>query len=205
VSKMPRKSLPDCWQGDTPSLPGVWQEPSPGLAERTSPLKLSKTMKAAGHDVRPTDPFAAQQTFGSLRTGVAPVVGRLQALWSAHRQSVIAAFPKPQSAGIAKGHQGLSEVCRRDLPKRCLSLAFDRGIPRLTRADREGWSWNLESRRAKCRSEKQGRPGRAWLLASLWQSEGHARSSQGPMPERSSAPRTATGIANYSSRAWSRG
>jgi fido (protein-threonine AMPylation protein) len=56
--------------------------------------EIVKAMKAAGHDVRPTDPFAEQQTFGSLQTGVPPIVGRLQSFWSLHREEVIAAFPK---------------------------------------------------------------------------------------------------------------
>ncbi len=55
--------------------------------------EIVKAMKAAGHEVRPTDPFAEQQTFGSLRTGVPPIVGRLQSIWSSHREEVIAAFP----------------------------------------------------------------------------------------------------------------
>lgn len=55
--------------------------------------EILKTMKAAGYDVRETDPFAPQQTFGNLSTGIAPIVGRVQALWSASRQAVIDAFP----------------------------------------------------------------------------------------------------------------
>ena len=56
--------------------------------------EIVKAMKAAGHDVRPIDPFAEQQTFGSLQTGVPPIVGRLQSFWSQYRAEVIAAFPK---------------------------------------------------------------------------------------------------------------
>ena len=50
-------------------------------------------MKAAGHDVRVTDPFAEQQAFGSLSIGAPPIVGRLQSFWAAQRDAVIAAFP----------------------------------------------------------------------------------------------------------------
>jgi fido (protein-threonine AMPylation protein) len=57
--------------------------------------EIVKAMKAAGHDVRPADPFAEQQTFATLQTGVPPIVGRLQSFWSLHREEVIAAFPKP--------------------------------------------------------------------------------------------------------------
>jgi fido (protein-threonine AMPylation protein) len=56
--------------------------------------EIVKTMKAAGHDVRPIDPFAEQQRFTSLHTGAPPIVGRLQSLWSTHRDEVIAVFPR---------------------------------------------------------------------------------------------------------------
>jgi len=56
--------------------------------------EIIKAMKAAGHDVRHTDPFAEQQAFGSLQTGVPPIVGRVQSFWSLHRKAIIAAFPK---------------------------------------------------------------------------------------------------------------
>ena len=36
-------------------------------------------MKSAGYDVRESDPFAAEQTFGTLRRGAAPIVGRIEA------------------------------------------------------------------------------------------------------------------------------
>lgn len=52
------------------------------------------TMKAAGYDVRETDPFTQQQTFGALRATAAPIVGRLQAMWEAMREPVAEAFPK---------------------------------------------------------------------------------------------------------------
>ena len=72
--------------------------------------EIVKTMKAAGHEVRPADPFAEQQTFGSLQTGVSPIVGRLQSFWSQHREHVIAAFPK--RARTTEGYRGLFEVRR---------------------------------------------------------------------------------------------
>jgi hypothetical protein len=40
--------------------------------------EIVKTMKAAGHNVRISDPYAPEQTFGTLRIGVSPIVGRLQ-------------------------------------------------------------------------------------------------------------------------------
>lgn len=52
------------------------------------------TMKAANYNVRETDPFAHQQTFGALRPTTAPIVGRLQAIWKTMREPVVRMFPK---------------------------------------------------------------------------------------------------------------
>lgn len=51
------------------------------------------SMRAAGYDVRETDPFAADQTFGDPGGAVAPIVERLRALWEAARGPVIDVFP----------------------------------------------------------------------------------------------------------------
>ena len=56
--------------------------------------EIVSAMKAAEHSIRETDPFAQQQTFGTLRTTTAPIVGRMQAMWRAMREPVIATFPK---------------------------------------------------------------------------------------------------------------
>jgi fido (protein-threonine AMPylation protein) len=56
--------------------------------------EIVAAMKGADFTVRETDPFAAQQAFGTLRPATAPIVGRMQAMWQAMRGPVIAAFPK---------------------------------------------------------------------------------------------------------------
>ena len=56
--------------------------------------EIINTMKAAGHNVRISDPFAPEQTFGTLQIGGSPIVGRLQGLWASLREPVIAAFPR---------------------------------------------------------------------------------------------------------------
>jgi len=56
--------------------------------------RIVATMKAADFRIRETDPFAAQQTFGILRPTTAPIVARLQTMWKAMREPVIAAFPR---------------------------------------------------------------------------------------------------------------
>jgi len=72
--------------------------------------EIVKTMKAAGHDVRTSDPFVPQQIFGSLQIGVPPIVGRLQSFWSLHRDEIIAALPT--APGLPGGYRVVSEIRR---------------------------------------------------------------------------------------------
>lgn len=55
--------------------------------------EIVRTMKRAGYDVRETDPFAPEQTFGPLPVSVSPIVGRVQAMWESMRGMVIENFP----------------------------------------------------------------------------------------------------------------
>lgn len=56
--------------------------------------EIVRVMKSAGYDVRETDPFAPQQTFGVLPTVTAPIVGRIRAMWESMREAIIETFPK---------------------------------------------------------------------------------------------------------------
>lgn len=56
--------------------------------------EIATTMKAAEYPVRESDPFAAQQVFGTYRGAKAPIVSRIEALWRTTRDTVIAVFPK---------------------------------------------------------------------------------------------------------------
>src|SRR5215469_14948181 len=62
---------------------------SPEMAD-----EIVRTMKRAGYDVRETDPFAPEQTFGTLAVAVSPIVGRMQAMWESMRGIVIENFPE---------------------------------------------------------------------------------------------------------------
>jgi fido (protein-threonine AMPylation protein) len=55
--------------------------------------EIVRVMKRAGYAVRETDPFEAEQAFGTLSRAQAPIVGRLQSLWETMREPVLAAFP----------------------------------------------------------------------------------------------------------------
>jgi hypothetical protein len=56
--------------------------------------EIVRAMKSAGYDVRETDPFAPEQTFGVLPTVTAPIVGRLRAMWESMRGAIVETFPK---------------------------------------------------------------------------------------------------------------
>ena len=56
--------------------------------------QILTVMTRAGYDVRETDPFVSEQIFGTSHRVPAPIVERIQSLWEAMRQSVIASFPE---------------------------------------------------------------------------------------------------------------
>jgi hypothetical protein len=104
--------------------------------------EIVKAMKAAGYDVRLADPFAEQQQFGSLRTGVPPIVGRLQSYWGLHRDEVLAVFPKPP--GLPKDNAAylkfVDDIYQSDA-YHSLSIEGYRVTPELIERVRAG-TWN---------------------------------------------------------------
>jgi hypothetical protein len=104
--------------------------------------EIVKAMKAAGHDVRITNPFAPQQTFGSVQVGVPPIVGRLQSFWSLHRGEIVAAFPV--APGLPKDPEPylkfVDEIYRSDA-YHSLSIEGYRVTPELIERVRGG-AWN---------------------------------------------------------------
>ena len=58
--------------------------------------EILAAMKTAGYDVRESDPFETSRRVFAIGSAVdAPIVGRLQAIWSASRDAVLEVFPKP--------------------------------------------------------------------------------------------------------------
>jgi len=110
--------------------------------------EIVKTMKAAGHDVRITDPFDPQQGFGALQTGISPIVGRLQSFWSLHRNEIVAAFPK--SPGLPEDPESylrfVDEIYRSDA-YHSLSIEGYRVTAELIERVRGG-GWNPEAHQA---------------------------------------------------------
>jgi fido (protein-threonine AMPylation protein) len=62
--------------------------------------EIVSAMKAAGYDVRESNPFASEHVFGVLPRTAAPIVGRMQVMWESMREGVIASFP--EAPGLPK-------------------------------------------------------------------------------------------------------
>ena len=90
--------------------------------------EIVRTMKSAGYDVRETDPFAPEQTFGALPAVTAPIVGRMQAMWESMRGAVVETFPK--APGLPRRQERVSALRGRYLQERRLPLAVNRGVQR---------------------------------------------------------------------------
>ena len=65
--------------------------------------EIIKAMKAAGYDVRESDPFESTKTFGALSAPVSPIVARIQAMWKSMRGEVEKNFPKTPGLPENKG------------------------------------------------------------------------------------------------------
>lgn len=83
--------------------------------QETAAAEILKTMKAAGYDVRETDPFAARQ-LAAPSAAAAPIVGRIRALWAAMRGQVMDIFPPPPGlpADTAAYLQSVDEIYQSD-------------------------------------------------------------------------------------------
>jgi fido (protein-threonine AMPylation protein) len=57
--------------------------------------EILKTMKAAGYDVRETNPFSREQPLDIAPRFNPPIVTRLEALWESNRSTVLEVFPEP--------------------------------------------------------------------------------------------------------------
>jgi|TARA_R100000049_G_C1957228_1_gene116472 fido (protein-threonine AMPylation protein) len=104
--------------------------------------EIASTMKAADYKIRETDPFEADRAFANIQPARAPIVGRLQALWSSHRQTIIDIFPKPP--GLPEDRQAylkaVDEVYKSDA-YHSLSIEGYRVSPDLIEQVRSG-TWN---------------------------------------------------------------
>jgi hypothetical protein len=106
--------------------------------------EIVKTMKDAGYDVRERNPFEAGQVFGGLRPSAAPIAGRLQMLWEATREQVLAGFPKAPGLPEDKAAylHNVDEIYKSDA-YHSLSIEGYSVTPALIERVRQG-NWNPE-------------------------------------------------------------
>jgi len=125
--------------------------------------EILRAMKRAGYDVRESDPFEASQTFGKPRPGAAPIVGRLEMMWQASRETVIKNFPK--APGLPKERdaylRNVDEIYQSDA-YHSLSIEGYSVTPELIDKVREG-GWNPD------RNEKDRRDRDALAARGYWQ------------------------------------
>src|SRR5713226_3599332 len=125
--------------------------------------EIVRAMKRAGYDVRESDPFEAGQTFGRPRPGAAPIVGRLEMVWQATRDTVIMNFPKapglPKDSGAFL--RNVDEIYKSDA-YHSLSIEGYSVTPDLIEKVRQG-GWNPD------RDEKDRRNRDALAARGYWQ------------------------------------
>lgn len=110
--------------------------------------EILRTMKAAGYDVRESDPFEPQQALRAITASVAPIVGRLQAMWESFREPVIEIFP--EAPGLPKDRKAylrfVDDIYQSDA-YHSLSIEGYRVTPELIERVRGG-DWDTDNREA---------------------------------------------------------
>ena len=100
---------------------------------------ILSAMKAAGYDVRESDPFTEEQKFTELRAGVSPIVGRLEAMWQSSRDVILDVFPP--APGLPKNQKAylkfVDEIYKSDA-YHSLSIEGYRVTPELIEQVRSG-------------------------------------------------------------------
>ncbi len=81
------------------------------------------TMKAAGYDVRESDPFEPSHVVTSHGSSTPAIVGRLQALWEASRETVLKVFPA--APGLPSDHAAYLNSVDESYQSDGLSFAFN--------------------------------------------------------------------------------
>lgn len=126
--------------------------------------EIVRAMKRAGYDVRESDPFEAGQTFGRARPGAAPIVGRLEMMWQATRDTVIKNFPK--APGLPKDSRAylrsVDEIYKSDA-YHSLSIEGYSVTPEIIERVRRG-DWNPD-RDEKDRSNRDALAARGYWRA----------------------------------------
>ena len=107
--------------------------------------EIIATMEAAGFAIREDDPFDPKHAFAELRSGVTPIVGRMEALWEAMRGVVVETLPPPPGLPQDRGAylRFVDDIYRSDA-YHSLSIEGYRVTPELIERVRSG-DWNPSS------------------------------------------------------------
>lgn len=126
--------------------------------------EILRSMKAADYDVRETDPFTPEQTFGTVSPTVAPIASRLQALWETFREPVIGLFPEAPGPPRDRGAylRFIDDIYRSDA-YHSLSIEGYRVTPELIERVRSG-NWNPDNHDAD-RGNRDALAARGYWLA----------------------------------------
>ena len=110
--------------------------------------EIVTTMKAAGYDVRETDPLAGQPALAPITAAAAPLVGRMRAMWESMREKVLRVFPPPPGLPMDAGAylQAIEEIYRSDA-YHSLSIEGYRVSSELVERVRAG-GWDPDNREA---------------------------------------------------------
>jgi fido (protein-threonine AMPylation protein) len=109
--------------------------------------EIIATMKAAGYDVRETDPFAGDEP-ASAPTAAAPIAARMRAMWESSRDAVLEVFPKPP--GLPRSKRAYLKIVGdsyRSDAYHSLSIEGYNVSPELVERVRAG-NWNPETQDA---------------------------------------------------------
>ena len=106
--------------------------------------EILAVFKAAGYDVRESDPFAGQTAVTTIAAGEPPLVTRLRAIWQSQREAIIEIFPKsPGLPSDKDAYMKFVEDIYESDAYHSLSIEGYRVTPELIDRVREG-SWNPE-------------------------------------------------------------
>jgi fido (protein-threonine AMPylation protein) len=110
-------------------------------------------MKLAGYDVRESDPFEAGQTFGRPRPGTTPIVGRLEMMWQASRDTAIKNFPKAPGLPKDKGayRRNVDEIYKSDAYHSLSIEGYSVTLELLEKVRQGGWNPDLDEKNRNSR------------------------------------------------------
>jgi fido (protein-threonine AMPylation protein) len=107
--------------------------------------EIAATMKAAGYDVRESNPFTTPPIVSSKRAANAPIVLRIEGFWHSMREAIIDAFPKaPGLPGNGDAYLRSVDGIYKSDAYHSLSIEGYRVTPALIERVRTG-DWNPDS------------------------------------------------------------